>query len=60
MKIGIISNVFPGRDGIVRAVEVRTNNGTIQRPVQYLYPLELSCDYTKNIVEKTTLKVEAN
>ena len=43
-KLGIVTDVFPGKDGVVRAVELRTQTGTLQRPVQLLYPLELSCD----------------
>ena len=43
-KLGVVTKVFPGTDGVVRAVELRYNKGTLQRPVQLLYPLELSCD----------------
>lgn len=39
---GIIKELFPGRDGLVRSCAVRTSDGTIlRRPVQLLYPLEL-------------------
>lgn len=41
-KTGIIKEVFPGRDGLVRACAVPTSDGKILwRPVQLLYPLEL-------------------
>ncbi|KAE8287221.1 hypothetical protein D5F01_LYC15190 [Larimichthys crocea] len=41
-KTGIVKELFPGRDGLVRACAVRTSDGTIlRRPVQLLYPLEL-------------------
>ncbi|XP_035214828.1 uncharacterized protein LOC118188503 [Stegodyphus dumicola] len=44
-KMGIIMEVFPGRDGKVRACAVRLPNGhTIKRPVQLLYPVELECN----------------
>ena len=60
-KIGVISNVFPGKDGIVRAVGLRTEKGTtLQRPVQYLYPLELACDNSMNYVKVSNLDVNAN
>ncbi|KAJ8978642.1 hypothetical protein NQ317_003292 [Molorchus minor] len=41
-KLVRITNLFYGRDGKVRACEVRLPNGKIfKRPVQLLYPLEL-------------------
>ena len=43
-KLGIITFTYPGNDGIIRAVELRTKSGNLQRPVQFLYPLELSVD----------------
>ena len=33
-----------GRDGVVRAVKLRAGKGYLERAVQQLYPLELSCD----------------
>ena len=41
-KTGIVQQLFPGRDGLVRSCAVRTSDRTIlRRPVQLLYPLEL-------------------
>ena len=45
--MGVVQQIYPGRDGVVRAVEVGTATGTLERPIQYLYPLELSCDRSK-------------
>lgn len=45
--MGVVQQIYPGRDGVVRAVEVGTVTGTLERPIQYLYPLELSCDRSK-------------
>ena len=42
--LAIVSAIYPGRGGIIRAVELKTTHGTIQRPVQHLYPLEIACD----------------
>ena len=42
--LAIVSAIYPGRDGIIRAVELKTTHGTIERPVQHLYPLEIACD----------------
>ena len=43
-KIGKISDIYPGKDGIVRAVQIRCGGKFLERPVQLLYPLELHCD----------------
>ena len=42
-KLGIVDQLYPGRDGIVRAVRLRAGKSYLERPVQHLYPLELSC-----------------
>ena len=33
-----------GKDRIVRGAKVKTANGELERPIQHLYPLELTCD----------------
>ncbi|XP_068707690.1 uncharacterized protein [Montipora foliosa] len=43
-RIGVVDKLIPGRDGIVRAVRLRAGKSFLERPVQHLYPLELSCD----------------
>jgi len=40
--IGIVVDVFPGKDGIVRSVKVKTKKGEMTRPIQRLYDLEVS------------------
>ena len=45
--LAIVCKTYPGKDGIIRAVQLKTANGTIERPVQHLYPLELQCDSNK-------------
>jgi hypothetical protein len=42
--LAAVEETFPGKDGVVRAVRLKTKNGVLERPVQYLYPMELSCD----------------
>lgn len=37
-----VIKIFPGRDGIVRVVKVKTATGELVRPVQRLYSLEMS------------------
>ncbi|GAA6090922.1 uncharacterized protein LOC109098335 [Tachysurus ichikawai] len=42
-KTGKIEDIFLGRDGLKRTCSVRTSLGTVlRRPVQLLYPLEIS------------------
>ena len=37
-----IIELIPGKDGVVRTARVKTQHGILLRPVQKLYPLELS------------------
>jgi hypothetical protein len=37
-----------GKDGVVRGAVVKTGKGTLERAVQHLFPLELSCDLNSN------------
>lgn len=41
-RLGRVQSVFPGRDGKIRSCMVKTMAGTIRRPIQLLYPLELN------------------
>ena len=42
--LGIMKELFPGRDGIIRAVKLRSGRSHLERAVQHLYPLELKCE----------------
>ena len=46
-KIGVVEKLIEGRDGIVRAVRLRAGKSFLERTIQHLYPMELSCDHTK-------------
>lgn len=46
-KTGIIVELFIGRDGIIRAAKLRAGKSYLERAVQQLYPLELTCDWAK-------------
>ena len=37
-------DVIKGRDGVVRGAKVRKAKGILERAIQQLHPLELSCD----------------
>ena len=43
-------------DGVIRAVKLRAGKSFLERPIQFLYPLELSCDMQP---PETRLNVEA-
>ena len=42
--LGIVEQLYPGKDGVVRAAKIRAGRNYLERPIQHLYPLELSCD----------------
>ena len=52
-KLGIVEELFPGRDGVVRSVRLRAGKSYLERPIQHLYPLELSCDRTADVPNRT-------
>ena len=44
-RVGVVDSLIVGKDGVTRGANVRTGkSSTLQRAVQQLYPLELSCD----------------
>ena len=42
--LGIVKELYKRRDGVIRAVKLKTVNGHLERAVNHLYPLELPCD----------------
>ena len=42
--LGIVQELYPGRDRVVRVVKLCSGRNFLERPVQHVYPLELSCD----------------
>ncbi|UYV64637.1 hypothetical protein LAZ67_3001419 [Cordylochernes scorpioides] len=45
--IGVIEKTYPGKDGIVRVAMIKTKRGNFLRPVQRLFFLESSENYSK-------------
>ncbi len=43
-KLGVVQKFVKGKDGIIRGAKLRAAKNCLERPVQHLYPLELSCD----------------
>lgn len=43
-SLGVIADLFKGCDGVVHAAKLRVGKSFLERPVQHLFPLELTCD----------------
>ena len=43
-NIEIVTDLYPGPDGEVRAVKLRVGNKVYEGAIQRLYPMELSCN----------------
>ncbi|XP_011860462.1 PREDICTED: uncharacterized protein LOC105557751 [Vollenhovia emeryi] len=58
-----VIKVFPGRDGVTRVVRVKTAMGELVRPIQRLYPLEMSSttmEATERLIDETDQTKEEN
>ena len=49
-SLGVIEELYPGRDGITRAAKLRAGKSYLERAVNHLYPLELSCDTSQTYI----------
>ena len=56
-NIGVVVKLIKGRDGEIRAARLKTGKSYIERAIQQLCPMELSCDIDK--VEQERLDPEA-
>ena len=43
-NIGIVEELYEGKDSLIRVVKLRSKKTYIERPIQLLYPLDLSYD----------------
>ena len=57
-KIGIVTELIPGRDKIVQAVRLRAGKSFKEGPIQFLYPLKLHCS-AANQMQSRKLNAEA-
>ena len=57
--LAVVTETYPGKDGVTRAGRIRTGKGEIERPVQHLFPLELSCDKHKKPEQRSKLNPDA-
>ena len=42
-KLAVVKGLIKGRDGIIRAASLKTSKETLERAIQHLYSLELTC-----------------
>ena len=47
-KMGVVEKLISRKDGVIRGAILKTGNGRKERPLQHLYPLELSSARTKS------------
>lgn len=57
-RLGIVEELIVGGDGVTRGARLRAGKSTLERPIQHLYPMELSCDRTAD-TPRAPLNVEA-
>ena len=57
-NLGIVEELITGWDEVVRGAKLRAGRSYLERPVQHLYPMELSCDRT-TAMPRATLSAEA-
>eukprot|EP00794_Sanderia_malayensis_P014442 gene14442-biopygen11541 len=57
-NLGIVEELIEGKDKVVRGAKVRTAKSLLERAIQHLYPLELTCD-TENLHKHKELNSEA-
>ena len=57
--LGVVEELYPGWDGVVRAVKVRAGKTFLEWAVNHLYPLELSCDKAQSKPDSKQLNPDA-
>ncbi|GFW12939.1 bel12-ag transposon polyprotein [Trichonephila clavipes] len=58
--LGRVLELFPGKDGIIRLVKLRTGRGDMLRPIQRLYPLEVTSNHCQVIYSQFGLAIHQN
>ena len=59
-KTGIVDKLIKGKDGVVRAARLRAGKKYLERAVEHLYPLELTCDTWKGDLQNDNNAEELN
>ena len=56
-QLGVVVQLLTGKDGLVMGAKLRAGKGVLERAVQLLYPLELSCNVER---PRPVLRAEAS
>ena len=56
-RIGKVTGLIVGREGVTRGANIQKGKSNIERPLQHLYPLELSCDLKEQTKVKLLQKI---
>ncbi|XP_054270806.1 uncharacterized protein LOC128991710 [Macrosteles quadrilineatus] len=56
--LGLVQDVYPGRDGFSRVARLKTGNGILTRPLQRLFPLEITACEKECLKENKPLEEE--
>ena len=57
--LGIITEFYEGKNGVIRAARLRAGKSYLERPIQHLYPMDLNCDM-KEAKERQPSTLDAN
>ena len=57
--LGVVIDLITGKDGVIRGAKVRTGKSIMERPIQFFYPVELSCDNAQEPSKTVKLNPEA-
>lgn len=53
-----MTEILPGKDGVCRLIKLRTSRGEILRPIQRVFPLEISSNDSSFPLDKNTLSTK--
>ena len=59
-KLAVIQQVIKGKDGLIRAANIRTANGITNRPITKLYPLEVTASDVKSFSDANSDSVASS
>lgn len=61
-EMGIVTDLYYEKDNVLQPVRLRAGKDYLDLPIQYLYPLELTCDgrTTSKLRNEKTLDTELN
>jgi len=57
-KLALVTSINRGRDGLVRSVNLRTANGTTNRPITRFHPLEVQAKEVRCPTEDEATTIE--